>query len=191
MKRRTFFKGASAASLLAAGTLISNTQLHAADADGESGPFHYSKSLESCRQMPGFTMNFVVDKSQTNGAYSIIEAKARKGGEPGLHYHEHEDEAFFMLEGEMMVVIGEKEYHVKPGDYIFLPRMIPHTQKFITETIHTILMISPAGLEEYFRAATLPAENFEIPPLSNEPPSEEMMQMMMKMNEQFGIKMLG
>lgn len=190
MQRRNFVKSTSAAALLATGSMFSNLTAKNNSTMNSTvlNPYHYTKSLESTRQMPGFSLNFIVTKEQTNGAYSIIEGRARKGGEPPLHVHEHEDEAFFMLDGEMMVTIGEEEYHVKKGDYIFLPRQIPHTQRFLTDEVHVLLYISPAGLEEYFRIASQPATSFEIPPLPTEPPTEEMMKMMMELSAKFGIK---
>lgn len=193
MKRRTFVKGASAATLLTTATMMSNNNLMASNSSPSlnSGPFHYKKTLETTRQMPGFSLNFIATGEHTNGAFALLEGRARKGGEPPMHTHEHEDEAFYMLSGEMIVTIGEEDFHIKPGDFIFLPRLIPHTQKFLTETVHVLLMISPAGLEEYFYTLSAPAENFGIPPLPTAPPPTEMMQMMAKLDQQFGISYPG
>ena len=187
MKRRSFIKGTSAASLATATSLFTGINAQSLSSLDSSGPYHYVKSLKKSRQMPGFLLNFIATKKETNGAFALIEGRARKGGEPSLHVHEHEDEAFYMLEGEMMVTIGEEEFHVKPGDFIFLPRQIPHTQKFLTETVHVLLFISPAGLEEYFWNLSAAAENFEIPALSTTPPTEEQMKIMMEMNAKYGI----
>ena len=186
MERRSFLKGASASTVLAAtGLMTANANPILSSKEGQ--PYHFTKNLEQTRQIPGLVLNFIATGEHTNGTYSMLEGKIRKGAEPEMHQHENEDEAFYILEGEMIVTIGEKNYHVKPGDYVFLPRRIPHTQKLITETLHTLLFISPAGFEQYFWDLSAPATDFEIPPLSNEPPTEEQMKVMMEYNAKFGI----
>lgn len=148
---------------------------------------HNSSTECEVRQMPGFAIKFLAKGAVTDGAYDLMEAKGRKGAEPGLHYHKNEDEAFYMLEGEMMVQIGDDEYHVRAGDYIMLPRNIPHRQQFLTDTIHVLLMINPAGYEGYFRELTEPTQTFEAPPLPEGPPPQEMLQKMQEVNEKYAV----
>ncbi len=189
MKRRSFIQKASAVTALSTGGLMTNilAQGQMQNPNNGSGPFHFQKSLERARQAPGMMMHFLATKEETNGAYALIEAKAVPGMEPPLHYHKYEDESFYMLDGEMIVTIGDKDYEVKAGDFIFLPRMIPHTQKILSKSIHVILSISPGGLEQYFWDFSAPAKDFEIPGFPKEPPSEEMMKTIMEMNKKYGI----
>lgn len=191
MERRTFFKKGTALPMSAVlGTSMLNALSLIDTTINSAEPYHYKPSLEKARKLPGLLLNFIVDKEQTNGAYSVIEGRARKGAEPSLHVHEYEDEAFYMIDGEMIVTIGKEDYHVRPGDFIFLPRKIPHTQKFISETVHVLLYASPGGLEGYFKALSMPAGDFEIPNISSEPPSEEMLKMIDRVNKQYGISMI-
>ena len=189
MERRSFLHGAVALPVLAsigASPNLSPEPLYQSPFNA-GDPYHFTPSLEKARQLPGTLVNFIVSKEQTDGAYSVIEGKARRGAEPGLHVHEYEDEAFYILDGEMIVTIGSDDYHVKPGDYIFLPRKIPHTSRFLTDTVHILIFISPAGLEEYFWAITAPATNFDVPELTTEPPSPEVIKAMMAANAKYGI----
>ena len=43
-----------------------------------------------------------------------------------LHVHEHDDEVFMMLEGELTVITPQGETHIGPGARVELPRGIPH-----------------------------------------------------------------
>lgn len=191
MERRIFLQNAAIVSALTAGTQLAGKKLTNVNSEkGNFTPLHYKRSIANARQMPGFLLNFIISEEQTGGQFSMIEGMGLKGAEPPMHVHEHEDEAFYMIDGEMIAICGDEQYHLKPGDFAFLPRRIPHTQKFITDRIHVLITISPAGFEQYFRDLTMPADNLDIPAISMEPPSPEMMNKMMEINEKYGISMV-
>jgi len=52
------------------------------------------------------------------------------GGSSGeAHAHADQEQAFYILEGEMEVTVGEKTYLAGPGDCVFLPRDVPHCHR--------------------------------------------------------------
>ncbi|MFZ0546639.1 MAG: cupin domain-containing protein [Candidatus Promineifilaceae bacterium] len=144
-------------------------------------------NLENARAAPGMLLHFLAKKEDTNGAFALIEARARQGMEPGPHAHSHEDESFYLLNGRMWFKIGEEEFEANPGDFVFMPRGVVHQMKLLTETIHVLIVIAPAGFEHYFWQLSQPAESMDIPPLSSEPPTPEMMEMVAKLNETYGL----
>jgi mannose-6-phosphate isomerase-like protein (cupin superfamily) len=86
----------------------------------------------------------------TGGAFSIIEEIDPL--DTGLHVHEHEDELFFVLDGEHVFQVGEEEHRAGPGDLVFAPRRVPHAQRrIVPRTGRTLTMASPAGFEGFFR----------------------------------------
>ena len=95
---------------------------------------------------------FVVKASAdtTDGGFTIIEEIAPL--DTPLHVHEHEDELFYVLEGEHVFQVGDEEFQGGPGSVVFAPRRVPHahrrlrprTGRFLTQT-------SPAGFEGFFR----------------------------------------
>ncbi len=86
----------------------------------------------------------------TGGAFCIIEEIAPL--DTPLHVHEHEDELFYVLEGEHVFQVGEEEFQVGPGGLVFGPRGIPHAQRrVVPRTGRTLDICSPAGLEGFFR----------------------------------------
>ncbi len=55
--------------------------------------------------------------------------------------------------------------------------------------LHCHVGLYPAGLDQYFIDLTTPATSLEIPPIATEPPTPDVMERMIKLNEQYGIIM--
>ena len=143
--------------------------------------------LSRARQAPGMLLNFLAMPEETGGAYALIEARAVPGMEPPLHWHEHEDEAFYMIDGRMIVTIGDAEHEITSGDFLSLPRGIPHTQKILSDSVHALLLITPGRLAHYFMNLTMPAADLTIPPPMPGPPPPEMMEKLAQLDKEFGI----
>lgn len=43
-----------------------------------------------------------------------------------LQYHENRNEYWTVVQGDGHVIVGENERDVKVGDFIFIPRTVPH-----------------------------------------------------------------
>jgi mannose-6-phosphate isomerase-like protein (cupin superfamily) len=86
----------------------------------------------------------------TDGAFTIFEE--RDPVDTPLHVHENEDELFHVLEGEHVFEVGHREIHAGPGDLVFAPRRVPHSQRrVVPRTGRLLVLTSPAGLEGFFR----------------------------------------
>jgi mannose-6-phosphate isomerase-like protein (cupin superfamily) len=86
----------------------------------------------------------------TGGAFSILEESAPV--DTPMHIHEHEDELFYVLEGEHVFEVGDETFRVGPGGLVFAPRGIPHSQRrVVPRTGRLLAMLSPGGLEGFFR----------------------------------------
>lgn len=132
-----------------------------------------AKSYESLRQKTGFKIDAGADRFQkpinlfdgdtfytkvsardTNGDLYVYESSRVKKGGPNLHLHYNQDEWWYILEGEFIIKVGDKMYHVKPGDSVFGPRGIPHAFSKLGEGAGRMLTtFQPAGkMEECFIA---------------------------------------
>ncbi|MED5410305.1 MAG: cupin domain-containing protein [Chloroflexota bacterium] len=101
-------------------------------------------------QISDHPLTFKASKNQTNGAYSLFEANLIGGG-PGQHVHSDEDEAIYVLEGDLNVKLGDDIFLAKPGSFIFLPRNIVHTfWKANEKPVKILVIISPPEFEEFF-----------------------------------------
>ena len=56
--------------------------------------------------------------------FSIIEIVA--GRELEAHVHQEEDDAFYILEGEMTFVLGDEEFKAGPGAFVLVPPGVEH-----------------------------------------------------------------
>ena len=87
------------------------------------------------------------DAASTGGAMSIFEELPPMVDTP-LHVHSREDELFYALEGEHVVRRGDDEFTLAPGDSIFLPRGVPHSQRRVVPGVGRQLVVcAPAGFD--------------------------------------------
>ncbi len=114
-------------------------------------------ALGISRWFQGNLMTPLVNGAKTGGRFGAVEFSAHRNPGPPLHIHTREDETFYVLEGEVRVICGDKMLHARVGDLVFLPRGIPHTPAFVAENTRTLLFITPAGFEEFFEELSAPA----------------------------------
>jgi len=113
----------------------------------------------------GHLFTFLVESDDSGGQFSLIDALIRRGMEPPPHTHQHEDELYVVLEGQMTFTVGGKTLVAGPGDTVFLPRGVQHGFQLGTAEARALIWITPAGLEAAFRALSEPAQALTLPPL--------------------------
>ena len=100
--------------------------------------------------VPGHAITYKAMKEDTGGAYSLLEVNLAGDGPP-QHIHKAEEEAFYILEGEVNVKVGEKTVRGAAGSFVLIPRGTVHTFWNAGATPAKLLGIfSPAGFERYF-----------------------------------------
>jgi len=134
-------------------------------------------------------LTIITSASETNGAFSLVKNVMRKGFEPPLHVHTREDESNLVMKGEILFTVGDKTIHAKAGDYIHLPKNVPHTFKLLSDTAETLLVITPGGFEEMFIECSRPASAMELPPLG-EKPSKDFFEKIKNVSESLGTVVL-
>ena len=80
-----------------------------------------------------------------HGPYSLIHLTATPPFETPYHVHQAEDEAFYVLEGELTVVRDGKKFVAGPGTYVFLPRRVPHGFRSSSEKTSRVLIHAIPG----------------------------------------------
>jgi quercetin dioxygenase-like cupin family protein len=115
--------------------------------------------------MKGVTLNTLTLKisgKDTHDAMAVfVQTGLTPNGGPPLHIHPHQDEWFYILEGEYLFQVGEERHRMKAGDTIFLPKAVPHGFVQLTEKGSAIVTYQPAGKMEAFFAAT---DKWDKPP---------------------------
>jgi quercetin dioxygenase-like cupin family protein len=125
---------------------------------------------------------------QTGGRFSIVATTIRRGVEPPLHVHSREDEAFYVLEGEIAFQVGDDIRTADPGSFVFAPRGIPHTFSLKTDVARTLILLAPAGLEEAFFEFSEPARERSLQP---EPVPEPNLERVEARDRDFGVTYVG
>ncbi|BCX04982.1 MAG: hypothetical protein KatS3mg053_2920 [Candidatus Roseilinea sp.] len=119
----------------------------------------------------GECITFKATRALTGNAFTLIEDVVAPGGEPPPHFHENEDEAYYILEGEMNVTVGEETFHAAPGTFVFLPRGIPHHWKIVgSNLVRFLAWFVPGGVEGFFLEMGEPARAQTPPPPPAGPP---------------------
>jgi quercetin dioxygenase-like cupin family protein len=143
-------------------------------------PFCQKPTLENSVHYIAHTFSFLATGKDTDGAFSLIHCFFRKGFMAPPHYHKSEDESFYLLAGEIDFHVGDKKFKAGAGEFVVLPKNVPHHFNLISETAKALLLITPAGFEVFFREFGRPAQTLELPPVPAENPRKEMFEEMHK-----------
>jgi mannose-6-phosphate isomerase-like protein (cupin superfamily) len=88
-------------------------------------------------------------EKDTAGRFALVDALAFRTTEPPLHVHHREDEAWYILDGQMTFFVGEAALEARTGSFVFAPRGIPHTFTVDVEPTRVLVFASPAGFEHF------------------------------------------
>ena len=124
----------------------------------------------------------------TGGRVAVTENWAPRGHGSPLHVHHNEDEWFYVLSGELAFWIDGQVITATEGSFVYGPRDVPHTFTVSSDEARFLLVIEPAGFENFLRALSEPAQSLTLPPASVEPPA---MDAMMAAAAEYGLEILG
>jgi mannose-6-phosphate isomerase-like protein (cupin superfamily) len=126
----------------------------------------------------GDLYTFKVTGKQTNGAFTVVDQIIQPQSGPPPHIHHREDEAFYVLEGRFLFLCGDKQSVFEAGSFVYVPKGTLHTFKNIEgQQGRLLVIITPAGLEEFFYAIGTPVANLTTPPAFDPSVIEKVMQL--------------
>jgi mannose-6-phosphate isomerase-like protein (cupin superfamily) len=104
------------------------------------------------RTIPGTdAITLKATSEETGGSIGFLEATSPPGYGPPRHIHYSCDELFYVLEGEVLFLVGERQVSAQPGTFVFIPRGTVHAAKVIgTEPGKVLSAYIPGGLEHSF-----------------------------------------
>lgn len=125
---------------------------------------------------------------QTGDAYALLEARVPPGGGPPPHVHRREDEAFYVLEGEMTFFLADKKVTAQPGAFVLVPRGTPHAFKNEGDSpARMLIQVTPAGFDVFLREFARPLPSFASAPL---PVTPEDIERLLALAPKHGIEIL-
>lgn len=99
----------------------------------------------------GFS-TFLAVTEDTGGTYSLFNLSISPQTGPPPHRHGDQDEAFYVLEGEVELTLGNETFIATPGTFAFVPRGRRHAFANPTSEAASLLAITtPSGFEGFFQ----------------------------------------
>ena len=124
--------------------------------------------------------------ADTGGLMTIVEMTEAPNAEAPWHVHHREDEAFWILEGDVTIEVGDASFQCHAGDYAFGPRDVPHRFTVGDAGCRMLFILTPGGFEGLVRGMGEPAPTRTIPP-----PSEPDMAHVAAVAQAYGCELLG
>jgi quercetin dioxygenase-like cupin family protein len=91
--------------------------------------------------------------AETGGAFLMLEDRMARGKVTPLHLHPEQDEAIYVLAGELLVDVEGEQHRVGEGGLFFAPRGVPHAFMVTSETAHVLSVQTPGTGEDFYRQA--------------------------------------
>jgi mannose-6-phosphate isomerase-like protein (cupin superfamily) len=106
------------------------------------------------RSHPGTFPTIKADAADTGGAMTAMEGVlAPWASGPPLHVHSREDECLYVIDGSVLVQIGDAMHTLEAGSFAWMPRGVPHAFANAGSTPARMFGVTlPGGIEEMFAA---------------------------------------
>jgi quercetin dioxygenase-like cupin family protein len=119
---------------------------------------------EDSYRWPGSRMTIKARAEDTGGALGVVDARFYGGFGPPLHVPHNEDEALYVLEGEIRFRQGDEEIVAGPGEWVWGLRGVPHAFRVESETAPAIVVVTPGEFERMFEEGGTPVGDSTEPP---------------------------
>ena len=131
---------------------------------GEAKVIHVGPGEGDAFSAAGDVYRVLASGEQTGGAYALSEIRVTPSNGPPPHIHSHDDEAFFVLDGEITFQIGDQKIAAKAGSFVQGPRGIAHTFMNTGKSpARMLVLIMPSGFENFVKEFAQPVPSFASP----------------------------
>ena len=143
---------------------------HAAPGTGQAGPLstRLASHPHRRRRGPGILVLRLARRVRTPAADTspaIIEMTVSPDGGAPLHVHPDLDDSFYLLDGQLAMRCGEHTFVARPGDYVVLPRGVPHTFRVLGSQPARMLQVhQDDSFLRFIRAVGIPAATAQPAP---------------------------
>jgi mannose-6-phosphate isomerase-like protein (cupin superfamily) len=123
---------------------------------------------------------------QTDGRFAFLDQRVPADYAAPLHVHHCEDEAWYVLDGQVTFYCGDETFTARPGAWIFLPKDVPHAFRVGAAGGRLLTFSAPADFANFVKAAGEPAPRLETPP-----PAPPDLEQLAAIAARYGIELLG
>lgn len=123
----------------------------------------------------GDTYRIVVAGEQTEGTCAIIDMLVPPGGGPGPHAYAQIQEAFYVVDGEVVVRSETQTYTARKGAVVNIPKggAIHSFTNESQSVAHLLCVVVPAGLEKFFQEIGQPIAAGQFLPRQEPSPEQK------------------
>jgi mannose-6-phosphate isomerase-like protein (cupin superfamily) len=97
-----------------------------------------------------FAMVLKASADDTGAAFALLEAAEPPGFGPPLHVHDDADEAFYVLAGEYIIFIEDREIRCPTGSFVYIPTGRRHGFRVGGVPSRKLNLYTPAAMVGYF-----------------------------------------
>jgi len=115
----------------------------------------------------GTLWNVLMSADQTLGEFTLLEQTIPAGFGPPPHVHERQAEGFYVLSGELELVVGPDEEVVRagPGSAVWVPKSTRHGFRVVSDEDARLLnFYAPGGFDDHLPYFGVPATAQTLPP---------------------------
>jgi mannose-6-phosphate isomerase-like protein (cupin superfamily) len=97
-----------------------------------------------------FKMSVKATGPQTGDAFTLLEAEEPAGFGPPMHIHHDAAEAFYVLAGEYVIFLEDREFTCPAGSFIYIPVGMRHGFRVGGMPSRKLNLYTPAAMVGYF-----------------------------------------
>ena len=115
-------------------------------------PFVVQPEAGRVLDLGNFEAVVLATAEQTGGVFSLLQTRQEPPGfGPPLHRHHDSAEAFFVLDGEYLMILEDRREACPAGSFVYVPRGLAHTFQVASPTPGRKLnLFAPAGMVGFF-----------------------------------------
>ncbi len=117
---------------------------------GRLRPFVLTRDEGRSIDLGEFAMTVKASEAETGGLVSVLEAEEPPGFGPPIHVHHDCAEAFYVLAGEYIMFLEDREFVCPAGSFIFIPQGARHGFKVGNMPGRKLNFYFPASMIGYF-----------------------------------------
>ncbi|MCZ6873452.1 MAG: cupin domain-containing protein [bacterium] len=110
----------------------------------------------------GDAYRFLITGPQSNGKYFAMDARVPPGAGPPPHIQTREEEAFYVLDGELVFRADGQRIVGRQGTFVHVPRGVAHHFKNESDKDARVLIwFGPAGIETMMERMAASPDDYE------------------------------
>ncbi len=98
------------------------------------------------------------------GCRRVPHVRTPRGTGSPRHRHHNEDEAWYVIDGELAFWLGGVQHTAGAGCFVFGPREVEHRFEVLSTEARFLILVTPSGFEEFTRICGDPATALTTPP---------------------------